>query len=85
MTTAAVVVDDVTAYYRARLADKDAEIARLRRNIRAMEAHAVEQAAKYNGAAAAGATHMADYFRGKADTYESMAAWARLAYVKEDE
>jgi hypothetical protein len=75
------VVDDVSEYYRARLADKDAEISRLRANLAEMAVYLSGEAEKCEIAGAEG-RFMASYFRGKAEAFGHAANMAKIAYGK---
>jgi hypothetical protein len=75
------VVDDVSEYYRARLADKDAEISRLRANLTELTAYLSGEAAKCSAAGVEG-RFMASYFRGKAEAFGHAENMAIVAYGK---
>ena len=73
------VAQAADVYHAARLAELNAEIKRLRTNLTGLQTYAETNAAKYEVAANSG-DYMAQYFRGKADTYGDMARMACVAY-----
>ncbi|MHA7962811.1 hypothetical protein ACX93W_01615 [Paenibacillus sp. CAU 1782] len=81
--TAAIkpVLDDTADYYKDCLADKDAEISRLRTNLSELISYLSGESAKCEVAGTEG-RFLASYFRGKSVAFGHAANMAKIAYGK---